>query len=86
MILNILIRDISIDSISNINDVEIYVQSSKDDYSADVWQSWKRIELDSNLKIKNELKFNSTRFFRFKVLLKTSNASIKINNIDIEVI
>lgn len=30
------IRDISIDSISNINDVEIYVQSSKDDYSADV--------------------------------------------------
>lgn len=80
------IRDISIDSISNINDVEIYVQSSKDDYSADVWQSWKRIELDSNLKIKNELKFNSTRFFRFKVLLKTSNASIKINNIDIEVI
>ena len=80
------IRDISIDSISNINDVEIYVQASRDDYSADVWQSWKKIELDSNLKIKNELRFNNTRFFRFKVLLKTSNASIKINNIDIEVI
>ena len=80
------IRDISIDSISNINDVEIYVQASRDDYSADVWQSWKKIELNSNLRIKNELKFNNTRFFRFKVLLKTGNASIKINNIDIEVI
>jgi hypothetical protein len=30
--------------------------------------------------------FNDTRFFRFKVLLKTSNSAIKINNIDIEVI
>ena len=31
------IRDINIADISNINDVEIYVQSSRDDYSADVW-------------------------------------------------
>lgn len=34
---NYKIRDINIASISNINDVELYVQSSKDDYSADVW-------------------------------------------------
>ena len=80
------IREIDIDTISNINDVEIYVQASKDDYSADIWQEWKRIELDINHKIKNELIFKDTRFFRFKVLLKTSNANIKINNIDIEVI
>ena len=80
------IREIDIDTISNINDVEIYVQASKDDYSADIWQEWKRIELDTNYKIKNELIFKDTRFFRFKVLLKTSNANIKINNIDIEVI
>ena len=80
------IREIDIDTVSNINDVEIYVQTSKDDYSADIWQAWKRIEIDKNYKMKNELIFNQTRFFRFKVLLKTSNASIKINNIDIEVI
>ena len=30
------IREIDIDTISNINDVEIYVQASKDDYSADI--------------------------------------------------
>lgn len=80
------IREINIDSISNINDVEIYVQSSKDDYSADVWTPWKKIELNSDLSMKKEVTFDKTRFFRFKVLLKTSNASIKINNIDIEVI
>ena len=62
------------------------MQSSKDDYSADVWHDWKKIELTSDLRIKKELRFEKTRFFRFKVLLKTGNASIKINNIDIEVI
>ena len=57
-----------------------------DDYSADVWQPWKKIELNNDLTMKNELVFNNTRFFRFKVLLKTNSANIKINNIDIEVI
>lgn len=33
------IRELSIDNISNINDVEIFAQASKDDFSADVWQS-----------------------------------------------
>ncbi len=80
------IRDISIDSISNINDVDIFVQASKDEYSADVWQPWKKITLNNDLKMQKELTFKNTRFFRFKIILKTSSASIKINNIDIEVI
>ena len=80
------IRELDIEEISNINDVEIFVQASKDDFSADVWQDWKQIELTSDYRIKKELMFSNTRFFRFKVLLKTSNASIKIKNIDIEVI
>lgn len=33
---NYKIRDISINDISNVTDVELFVQSSKDDYSADV--------------------------------------------------
>ena len=79
------IREISIADISNINDVEIQVRASKEDYSADVWQPWQTLELKHNLTLKNELKFYGTRFFQIKVLLKTSNAFIKINNIDIEV-
>lgn len=83
---NYKIRDIDIENISNINDVDIYVQASKDDYSADVWHPWKKINLTNELTIKKELEFFNTRFFRFKVVLKTSAATIKINNIDIEVI
>lgn len=79
------IREISISDISNINDVEIQVRASKEDYSADVWHPWQTLELKHNLTLKNELKFYGTRFFQIKVLLKTSNAFIKINNIDIEV-
>lgn len=79
------IRDINIIDISNINDIEIQVRSSKEDYSADVWHPWKTLELKQDLTLKNELKFYDTRFFQIKVLLKTSNAFIKINNIDIEV-
>ena len=79
------IREISISDISNINDVEIQVRASKEDYSADVWHPWQTLELKHNLTLKNELKFYDTRFFQIKVLLKTSNAFIKINNIDIEV-
>lgn len=79
------IREISIADISNINDVEIQVRASKEDYSADVWHPWQTLELKHSLTLKNELKFYGTRFFQIKVLLKTSNAFIKINNIDIEV-
>ena len=79
------IREISIADISNINDVEIQVRASKEDYSADVWHPWETLELKHNQTLKNELKFYGTRFFQIKVLLKTSNAFIKINNIDIEV-
>lgn len=80
------IRDIDIASVNDISNIELYVQCSRDEYSADVWHPWKKIELTKELKIKKELIFKNTRFFRFKILLKTSNASIKINNIDIEVI
>lgn len=83
---NYKIRDIDISDISSLGDVDLFVQCSKDSYSADIWHSWKKIELTQDLRISKQLVFNDTRFFRFKVLLKTSNSAIKINNIDIEVI
>ena len=79
------IREISIADISNINDVEIQVRASREDYSADVWHPWTTLELKSTSSLKGESKFYNTRFFQVRVLLKTSNAFIKINNIDIEV-
>ena len=79
------VKDINIESISNINDVEIQMRASKEDYSADVWQPWKTLDLKDLKSLKGEIKFYDTRFFQIKVLLKTSSAFIKINNIDIEV-
>lgn len=79
------IRDISISDISNINDVEIQVRASKEDYSADVWHPWQTLELKSTDALKGECKFYDTRFFQIRVVLKSSNAYVKIKNIDIEV-
>lgn len=79
------IRDISISDISNINDVEIQVRASKEDYSADVWHPWQTLELKSTNALKSECKFYDTRFFQVRVVLKSSNAYVKIKNIDIEV-
>lgn len=79
------IRDISISDISNINDVEIQVRASKEDYSADVWHPWQTLELKSTDALKGECKFYDTRFFQVRVVLKSSNAYVKIKNIDIEV-
>lgn len=80
------LRSINIDKISNINDVEILIRSSRDEYSADVWMPWQKIKLTDNLKLKEEIIFKNTRFFQVKVLLKTNNAFVKINNLNIEVI
>ena len=79
------IRDINISDVSNINDVEIQVRASKEDYSADVWHPWQTLELKSTNALKGECKFYDTRFFQVRVILKSSNAYIKIKNIDIEV-
>lgn len=84
--LNYQIKSINILNISNINDVEIYIRSASDKYSADVWNNWKKIELTNSLKIKNEITFENSRFFQIKILLKTSIAYINFDYIEIEVI
>lgn len=80
------LRSINIEDISNINDVEIQIRSLKDEYSADVWLPWKTVKLNEKLNLREEIIFNNSRFFQIKVTLKTNNAYIKINNLNIEVI
>lgn len=80
------LRSINIADISNINDVEIQIRSLKDEFSADVWLPWKTLKLNERGKLKEEIIFKNSRFFQIKVILKTSNAFIKINNLNIEVI
>ena len=79
------IKDINISDISNINDVEIQVRAAREDYSADVWHPWETLKLNNRNILINECKFYNTRFFQVRVILKSSNAYVKIKNIDIEV-
>lgn len=79
------LRSINIEDVSNINDVELQIRALKDEYSADVWQPWKTIKIDNKLKLKEAIDFENSRFFQIKVILKTSSAFIKINNLNIEV-
>lgn len=80
------LRSINIEDISNINDVEIQIRASKDNYSADVWQPWKTVKINNRFKLEEEIIFEDCRFFQVKVTLKTSTAFVKINNLNIEVI
>ena len=80
------LRSINIEDISNINDVEIQIRALRDEYSADVWQPWKTIKINSSLKLEEEILFEKSRFFQIKVVLKTSTAVIKINNLNIDVV
>ena len=82
---NYKIRDINISDISNINDVEIQVRAAREDYSADVWHPWATLKLNNKNILTEDCKFYNTRFFQVRVILKSSNAYVKIKNIDIEV-
>lgn len=87
------IKNIKINDISNINDIEIYIRAMTDNNASGIWTEWCKLPLvykkdklvyDNN----NKLSFKDTkvRFFQFKVELKSKDAYIDLNSIDIEVI
>lgn len=80
------VKSISLNDISNINDVKLYVRASSDKYSADVWGDWKQINFGVDGKITNTVKWNSARFFQIKVLINNRDGYIDLNYIDLEVI
>ena len=84
--LNYRLKDLGIDDISNINDVEIYVRASRDIDKIEIWHSWQRIYLKDDLSLKEYLKFFDVRFMQLKIVLKTRKSYIKFNHLDVEVI
>ena len=89
------VKNININDISNINDVDIYIRAMTEDNTAGVWSSWNKLNL-TNLNNRivydsvktRELSFKNTpvRYFQFRVLLKSKNAYINLDSIDIEVV
>lgn len=84
--LDIIIKSIKLDDVSNINDIEVSIRAAKDDYSADVWMPWIKLELDENMKLKTYEKIEASRFIQVQILLKHKDAYVKFNNIDIEIL
>ena len=93
--LNYSVKNININDISNINDVDIYIRAMTEDNTAGVWSLWNKLEL-INMDGKviydsvntEKFSFNSTpvRYFQFKIILKSRSAYINLDSIDIEVV
>lgn len=84
---NYRIRNITIKDMSHANDVVISIRAARNKYSTDVWLPYKQINIDENGKILgSDIIFEDARFFQVKIQLKTKEAFINIENIELEVI
>lgn len=87
------IKNINIRDISNITDVEVYIRTMKEDNTSGVWSDWNELKLVTKnnktmLSDKQDdytFKYTPVRFFQFKVVLKSKNAYVHLDSIDIEV-
>ena len=79
------VKSISIDDVSNMNDVEISIRASRDKYSADVWMDWKTITINNKNQIVNTIEFEESRFYQIKIKIIGKDTYVKMNYLDIEV-
>lgn len=79
------VKNIDIEDISNINDVDIFIRASKDNERLDVWSDWRKIGINDDLKITNNVNFINTRFLQYKILIKNRLGYIKFKSIDVEI-
>ena len=80
------VTDFNFDSPNrNLDQYIFQIRASKNNDQQTVWTDWKTIQIKDG-KIANRIIFDGYRFFQFKVILKGEDSSIKINNIDLEVI
>lgn len=81
---NYKLKNLDIDKQSN--NFNLFIRAAKEGSNNEVWTSWKRIILDDDFKVKNNIEFENYRFFQLKAELLNKNAKVKINYIDLEVI
>ena len=80
------LKDLGIEDISNINDIELYIRASRDIDKLEVWHNWQRIGIKEDLTLGRYIKFYDVRFMQLKIVLKTRKSYIKFNHLDVEVI
>ena len=79
-------KDLGIEDISNINDIELYIRASRDIDKLEIWHNWQRIGIKEDLTLGRYIKFYDVRFMQIKIVLKTRKSYIKFNHLDVEVI
>lgn len=80
------LTSINIDSVSNINDIEIKIRGAKENQQENVWTEWKTVDLSNGSLINENITFDGYRFFQISVRLKNKGAYVRIKNIDLKVV
>ena len=66
------------------------IRASKENTENTVWTDWKQLKFlkneEGNYYLDNRIVFEDYRYFQFRTILKGVNASVKIKNLDLEVI
>ena len=82
---NCRVKSIDIEDISNINDIDIYIRSSIDSDMLNVWTDWKKVIINNDFKVQNNISFKNSRFLQYKIVIKRRDAYIKFKDILIEI-
>lgn len=66
------------------------IRASKENHDNTVWTTWKKIDVileeDGSTRVTSRVVFDDYRYFQFRMTLKGVNASVKIKQLDLEVI
>ena len=89
------VKNININDISNINDVEVYIRAMTDGNASGIWSDWNRLKLTTkNDKVVFDkagtgtlsFRYTPVRYFQYKIVLKSKDAYVNFDSLDIEVI
>ena len=79
------VKKLDIEDIDSIDNVMLYIRSSRDINRVDVWSDWKLIQFNNDFNITSNVLLKNSRFVQYKIVLKSRKSFIKFNNIELEV-
>ncbi|MCY8890575.1 hypothetical protein P8918_13455 [Bacillus spizizenii] len=80
------IKGFGVESVSELGKIDVEVRAFRQDDNRLVWTNWKQLQLNEELEVTNSVEFEDYRFFQFRISIRSEHASMKLNNIDLEVI
>lgn len=81
-----LVKRFIADQVTKPEFIDVSVRAFRQGDNRLVWTDWKPLQLNENLEVTNNIEFEGYRYFQFMIALRSNVASIKLNNIELEVI